>query len=178
MAKNTKINIFRGLCRLFEAHSLDDITVTMLVEECGISRQTFYYHFSDIESLLRWGIEQGTQGCVKRANQASDMREATLLFLSTVDRGHDTIIKMLNSSYSGYVTVLIKESVLQYITNYAITIKGESFVNTRDSKFLLTFIADGITGGILSAFYENRHIDVEAATDALTSLVFEKYITE
>ena len=35
-----------ALAELLQAKRLDDITVTQLVEKCGISRQAFYYHFS------------------------------------------------------------------------------------------------------------------------------------
>src|SRR5512140_1225848 len=34
--------------------ALSKITVKDLVADCGVNRQTFYYHFEDIYSLLRW----------------------------------------------------------------------------------------------------------------------------
>lgn len=32
--------------------SIDKITVKALIEECDISRQTFYYHFKDIMDVI------------------------------------------------------------------------------------------------------------------------------
>ncbi len=178
MAKETKKKIFQTFWSLIDNHSLDEITVTMLVQECGISRQTFYYHFSDIESLLRWGIEQSTSGCVKRAKQASNMREATVIFLSMLQDGSDVISKLLKSSYGGYTTLLIKDSIAQYIAKFAVRYADESVVNSPNAEFLLDFISNGITGGVIAAFIEQKAIDVEIIADKLNTLVFEKFIVE
>ena len=46
-----------ALAELLQAKRLDDITVTQLVEKCGISRQAFYYHFSDLYGVVDYGIQ-------------------------------------------------------------------------------------------------------------------------
>lgn len=35
------------------------LTVKDIVEECQITRQSFYYHFEDIPALLQWNIGAG-----------------------------------------------------------------------------------------------------------------------
>lgn len=57
MAKSTKIEIMSALAELLRAKQLDDITVTEVVERCGISRQAFYYHFSDLYSVVDYAIQ-------------------------------------------------------------------------------------------------------------------------
>ena len=47
-----------ALAELLQAKRLDDITVTELVEKCGISRQAFYYHFSDLYGVVDYGVQQ------------------------------------------------------------------------------------------------------------------------
>ncbi len=46
------------LAELLQTKRLDDITVTELVENCGISRQAFYYHFSDLYGVVDYGVQQ------------------------------------------------------------------------------------------------------------------------
>lgn len=58
MTKSTKDMILGELMKLLEKKQLDAITVTELVERCGLSRQAFYYHFSDIYGVIDWGVEQ------------------------------------------------------------------------------------------------------------------------
>ena len=38
--------------RLLEERPLREITVKDIVQECGVNRNTFYYHFKDIPALL------------------------------------------------------------------------------------------------------------------------------
>lgn len=58
MAKSTKNEIAVTLGQLLRSKRLDDITVTELVERCGISRQAFYYHFSDLYGVVDYAIQQ------------------------------------------------------------------------------------------------------------------------
>lgn len=37
---------------------LEKITVTELIEDCGINRRTFYYHFEDIYALYEWTLHR------------------------------------------------------------------------------------------------------------------------
>lgn len=36
---------------------LEKITIKQLTDDCGLNRQTFYYHFDDIYDLLKWLFE-------------------------------------------------------------------------------------------------------------------------
>ena len=58
MAKSTKNQIMTTLAELLREKRLDDITVTELVEKCGISRQAFYYHFSDLYGVVDYAVQQ------------------------------------------------------------------------------------------------------------------------
>lgn len=51
MSQLTKKAIVNSFIKLLNKKPLDKITVKDIVEECGINRNTFYYHFSDIKEL-------------------------------------------------------------------------------------------------------------------------------
>ncbi|MFA7118547.1 MAG: TetR/AcrR family transcriptional regulator [Sphaerochaetaceae bacterium] len=44
----------QALKELLNTKNLDNITVKDISSYCGLSRQTFYYHFSDVFDLVRW----------------------------------------------------------------------------------------------------------------------------
>ena len=54
MAFMTKQALANSLKKLMNQTSLEKITVTDIVADCGVNRQTFYYHFQDIYDLLGW----------------------------------------------------------------------------------------------------------------------------
>ena len=74
MSENTKIKISDGLIRLIEKENGNRITVTSLIKACGISRQTFYYHFKDMDDVLEWSAARVTDELVSAGRDTADMR--------------------------------------------------------------------------------------------------------
>lgn len=54
MSLMTKKALAASLKKLMNKTSLEKITVKEIVSDCGVNRQTFYYHFQDIYDLLGW----------------------------------------------------------------------------------------------------------------------------
>lgn len=54
MKELTKLAIVNTFIQLLQTQPIEKITVTTIAEKCGINRQTFYYHFSDIYELLEY----------------------------------------------------------------------------------------------------------------------------
>lgn len=54
MSQVTKKALARSLKELLEHKPLNKITVTDITQQCGVNRQTFYYHFQDIYALMEW----------------------------------------------------------------------------------------------------------------------------
>lgn len=52
MADFTKNAIQKSFLKLLNEKPLKQITVRDIVEDCGINRNTFYYHFQDIPNLI------------------------------------------------------------------------------------------------------------------------------
>lgn len=52
MSQLTKKAIIESFVKLLNERTLDKIKVKDIVEDCGINRNTFYYHFEDIHALM------------------------------------------------------------------------------------------------------------------------------
>lgn len=59
--ERTKTAIIHAFNELLEEKPYNKITVKDIVERCQINRNTFYYHFEDIPSLLRQLVEKETE---------------------------------------------------------------------------------------------------------------------
>ncbi len=57
MSQLTKNAIVETTVRLSQSRPINKITVRDIVEACGITRNTFYYHFHDIYEVLECAIE-------------------------------------------------------------------------------------------------------------------------
>ena len=66
--KNEKISLMTkkvlasSLKELMRHKPFSKITVKEIIQNCGVNRNTFYYHFDDIYALLRWMLTDFANG--------------------------------------------------------------------------------------------------------------------
>ncbi len=65
LSLKTKQSLAQALKNTMEHKKLSKITISELCAVCRINRKTFYYHFEDIYSLLKWTLEQEAIEVVK-----------------------------------------------------------------------------------------------------------------
>ena len=58
MPNFTKRAIKEAFWKLLAEKPLNRISVREIVEECGVNRNSFYYHFKDIYDLLEWSFQE------------------------------------------------------------------------------------------------------------------------
>lgn len=66
MSNFTKDAIKKSFRRLLESRQLKDITIRDIVDDCGINRSSFYYHFQDIPALLEDLVLEGIDTIIQR----------------------------------------------------------------------------------------------------------------
>ena len=71
---------------MLEEEDIDKITVTRLIAQCHISRQTFYYHFKDIMDVLEWTFPAATQELVEQSLNAEDRLKALTAYITLCGR--------------------------------------------------------------------------------------------
>lgn len=67
MRQTTKEALSTALEALLERRSIDKITVKDIVSQCGVNRQTFYYHFRDIYDLMEWSLMHSIERHIKES---------------------------------------------------------------------------------------------------------------
>lgn len=72
MREDMKAVIADTFSQMLDKEDIDKITVTKLIAECHISRQTFYYHFKDIMDVLEWTFRRATQELVQKSLNEED----------------------------------------------------------------------------------------------------------
>jgi len=176
MAKATKNLILTNFTELLKKTELDTITVTMLVAECNISRQTFYYHFSDIEALINWSIKEKTAECLKSAKSAANVKDATVLYLTYIENNRYFIEKYLNSSLNAYTARLLRNSTMEYIIAFYPKIIKTVHFSAEDTKFIIEFISNAIAGVVITSIFEKKKIDIENFADKMNRTVFKSFL--
>ena len=72
---NLKDRIADVFLELVKKKSIDKITIKNIVEQCGITRQSFYYHFSDIFNLIEWIMQREFRRLLAEISQYDDQKQ-------------------------------------------------------------------------------------------------------
>ena len=125
MAAFTKIAIMRAFESLLSTRQVEKITVKDITDQCGISRNTFYYHYQDIYEVLKVYVD--------------DFLDEAILFLQKdkeKDQDHicEKAVKQLESHRSLF------ENLMR-------SIKNEEVRNILDvsSKRFFDYVIDSIS---------------------------------
>lgn len=81
---NTKRRMATSLKKFMEQKPFDKITVKEIVEDCDISRPTFYYHFEDIYALMEWMFRTEMIELLAKSENVLTWDEGILLLLDYV----------------------------------------------------------------------------------------------
>ena len=65
MSNITKKALASSLKKILSKKEFNKITINDITEDCGVNRQTFYYHFKDIYDLLEWIYTNEVIGKIK-----------------------------------------------------------------------------------------------------------------
>ena len=112
---NTKKAMAASLKKLMEQKPLSKITISDIVKDCGINRKTFYYHFPDIYSLLKWMLEQEAGKVIEQFDMMIDYEDAIIFVMKYVHNNkhilncaYDTMGRegMMQFFYSDFIGII------------------------------------------------------------------------
>lgn len=157
LSLKTKQSLAKALKNAMENKKLSKITVSELAAACNINRKTFYYHFQDIYTLLKWMLEQEAIEVVKNFDLIVNTEEAICFVMDYVDKNKHIINGVLDSM--GY------EEIKRFFYNdlfsviYGVIEQGEAELKvTLDLQFK-DFLADFYTeasAGLLIEWAKNK----------------------
>ena len=75
MANFTRTAIKETFLKLLNQRPLNQITVKNIVEDCGINRNSFYYHFEDLPSLVEEIVGEQVRNLVQKHPTVSSVEE-------------------------------------------------------------------------------------------------------
>lgn len=93
----TKKLLAESLKKFMRKKPLNKITIREIVEDCGVNRQTFYYHFKDIYDLVEWMFDQEAIRFLKENMSFLTWEDSSLYLLKYIEENWDICTCTLNS---------------------------------------------------------------------------------
>lgn len=169
--KRTRNAIIAAFAQLLEERPMNKITVKDIVERCGINRNTFYYHFSDIPSLLQEVMEEKVSAliaahytlghpldCIKPALQyGTAHRQAVLHVYRAIPR--ETFLRYMNR--------FSQHMVDEYFASIAKTVS----IPADDAAVLNRYYKCAVNGCLLDWLDASMQYDLESDMERLCFLL-------
>lgn len=142
---------------------LSKISVTEIINDCGVNRKTFYYHFEDKYALLKWTLEQETVEVLKNFDLLLNVEEALIFVLDYVDKnqhilncaydsmGREEMKRFFSADFCGIVKTIVES--LEKEQNTALP---KNF-----KEYLINFYAKALAGIFIDYFQDKDKFNRE-----------------
>ncbi len=156
---------------LVKTQDVDTITVTMLIGECHISRQTFYYHFQDMDEVLEWTILEKSKQMLEQSIQAEEPEKALRVFVSFFKRNAVQMRKFMESRKRDRAVRILIDALIQYLRGVIERYKSpEIKIDYDDMEVMLRFFACGMMG-ILIHYADNPQLSEEKLIEQIRRIL-------
>lgn len=165
--KSMIANAFMELCL---KKNIDKITVKDLVEACGISRQTFYYHFQDLLDVVEWSVEKAVQQALALSLEADSLEGALEVFLRAAVNHREIIERMLRSQRRDHLEQIFVNGMEQYLKGIFYDYMAGKRIRPEDLEVAKCFYTYGCVG-ILLQHCSRKDLDVKRLSQQMAQLL-------
>ncbi len=151
MSLATKKEFVAALKKLMAVKPINKITVRELVAECGMNRNSFYYHFEDIYALFKWMVEAEAVEIVKQYDFLMNYHEVIHFVLDYVENNQ----YLLSNAYNAIGQTGLKQflyldfiSCMDSLLEQGCQRQGVT-LDAEYRKFLCAFYTEAIAGTLL-----------------------------
>lgn len=143
----TQKAIAESIKALMKKKSLEKITVSDIVRNCGLNRQTFYYHFKDKYDLVSWiyrneivatmsSITDGTDWDIAMTKVLNIMKQEQAFYAGSLSMDQRNI-------FFRFLFDAVRDMLLKIINQQ---LQGGTAMGTEDRTFIAEFYAYGLVG--------------------------------
>ena len=175
MSQITKNALATALKKLLSKKELSKITISNITEECGVNRQTFYYHFQDKYDLLQWLYYDELFIDIENIITFNNWDQCLLKVLKKIYQEKDFYISTINTNEQYFYQDLYNLS--QKCFYDAITkLDTNNSISIQEKNFFSEFYAYGISGTVLQWIKTNMKTQPEKLAHDLKKIATQSEI--
>lgn len=170
MARFTRKAIIQTFREMLEKSPLDKITVTNIIERCGINRNTFYYYFRDIYDLLDSFFREELENVIQ-ANADESLQNLVKAVMTVVRENRQIVYHIFNSLNRDQLERYMFDSVNEYMYELVKKEADGLDVSDDDIKYVAEFYQYAFIGCFLKYLWNDMKPDINEYIDKLNTVI-------
>lgn len=139
MSLLTKKELANSLKQLMSIKTLDKITIKDITTDCGVNRQTFYYHFQDIYDLLDWIYKTEAVDGISEYKTYKTWQKGFLMIFQYIIKNKEFCINSLHSIGRDSLDSFLYKTTFDLLMGVINEISEGMKVLEDDKKFIANF---------------------------------------
>ena len=162
MANFTEKAIKESFIRLLKEKPLSKITVKDIVEDCGINRNSFYYHYQDVPQLLNCIIADEADRLIEAYPTIESREKAFDVAVEFALENKAAVMHLYNSENRDVLERNILKLSEDTITKYMKSLFPEQRLNDQDRKIVINVLKCEVFGMIIEWLERGMSEDIKA----------------
>lgn len=172
MTKNyTKNLIKKEFMILLDDKTLDNITVTELAKKCNIERKTFYYHYENLEQLIKEIFESELDIVIEEFNENLSWEDSFILAAKFILDNEKAIRHMYHSDYKSDVEKYVFNMSGEVMTKYVSHLAKNTNAQEIDVNLISYFYQCALSSALIQWVATNMKTDPVVITNRLGKLM-------
>lgn len=154
MASFTKFAIMRAFGDLAVSKPVDKITVKDITDRCGISRNTFYYHYQDIYQVLKAYVQYAAEQVVGMMAEEADDAKAGLTGVRYLEAHRELLCSLYRSAANEEVRSCLQSASQIIFDRFIDTISRGMGAEEKDRQ-ILSLICQYMVQGLMTSWLDS-----------------------
>ncbi len=169
---NTKKALSQALKKRMETKPFSKITIQEIILDCGINRNTFYYHFHDMRDLLRWTLRHEAVDIVRQYDLASDYEAAILFVIDYLEQNQHMLNCVFDSVGCDEVKSYLRDDFTEIIESVISFEEAAAKARLPEDyrTLLISFYREGISGLIIDYLHNSVDLTKEKAVRYISDI--------
>ena len=170
----TKDAIADAFFELLTERPLSKITVKDIVDRCGINRNTFYYHFEGIPSLLEETVKYMTDQIIQAHSKFGSPMDCIAPFVQYCTGNKKAILHIYRSVQREVFLTYLDRAATYIVSQYVEATTAGLFTSeshAKEKNLLIRYYKCTLVGGLLDWLDAGMEYDLLAAAECICELL-------
>lgn len=155
-----KREIKNSFIKLLTERPISQITVKDIVEDCGVNRNSFYYHFQDIPSLLEEIIVEMMAKVIENLPEESTFEEKVTAALQEINLNKRMIYHIYGSSNREFYEKQLMKICEHVTRTYIRSREYSERVDSKDLEFVISYLKCELFGQLIDWLNHDMSYDI------------------